>query len=116
MTRSRAPPPLDAHRYTAPSRVSAPKVEPPYSLFIDFNLLISLHLSDTPARCAFSLNMNFSLHIWYLLLFLFLFVAHLFDFSSNIFGLELYDVLLTHSRPLLPCASPIFIYKLVYTK
>ena len=60
--------------------------------------------------------MNFSTHIWYSLHFLLFFIAHLFDFSSNIFGLELNDVLLTHSRLFLPCAPLIFIYKLVYTK
>ena len=59
--------------------------------------------------------MNIGTHIWYLVPFLLLFTAHLFDFSSNIFGLELYDVLLTHSRLFLPCAPLIFIYKLVYT-
>ncbi len=81
MTRRRITP-ASIHR---PRRAfQRPKVEPPYFLFIDFNLLIALHLSDTPARCAFSLNMNSSLHIWYLFLFLLLFIAHLFAFSSNI--------------------------------
>ncbi len=91
------------------------KSQTSFALFINFNLLILLHLSDTLARCAFSLNMNFSLHIWYLFLFLLLFIAHLFAFSSNIFGLELCDVLLTHSRLFVPYAHIHFTYKLGYT-
>ncbi len=86
---------------------------PPATAFTRYH---NQKLADAAERCAFSLNMNIRTHIWYLLLFLLLFIVYLFDFSSNIFGLELYDVLLTHSRPLLPCASAIFIYKLVYTK
>ncbi len=96
-------------RFSAESRTS-------FALFIYFNLLIPLHLSDTPAHCAFSLNMNFSLHIWYLFLFLLLSIAHLFAFSSNIFGLELCNVLLTHSRLFVPYAHIHSIYKLGYTK